>query len=91
MQRAIPANPTASGRVILIQEQAEGFLIYMPVYRKGAQVDTESERRQALIGFVYSPFRGGEFLAEVNRSKDDVSFQVYDGAVTMRTYSALWF
>ena len=78
-------KPTASGRVTLIQEQGEsvqqqGFLIYVPVYRKGALLDTESERRQALIGFVYSPFRGGDFLAEVNRQKSyDVSFKVYDG------------
>ena len=78
-------EPTASGRVTLIQEQDEpvkqqGFLIYVPVYRKVALLSTESERRQALIGFVYSPFRGGDFLAEVNREKNyDVSFKVYDG------------
>ena len=78
-------KPTASGRVTLIQEQDEsvkqpGFLIYVPVYRKGALLDTESERRRALIGFVYSPFRGGDFLAEVTREKNyDVSFKVYDG------------
>ena len=74
-------KPTASGRVTLIQEQ-QGFLIYMPVYRKGIQVDNESKRRQRLIGFVYSPFRAHEFLAEVSRAKNyDVNFQVYDGEV----------
>jgi signal transduction histidine kinase/CHASE1-domain containing sensor protein/ActR/RegA family two-component response regulator len=78
-------KPTASGRVTLIQEQDEqvkqgGFLIYVPVYRKGALLDTEPERRQALIGFVYSPFRGRDFLEAVNQEKNyDVSFKVYDG------------
>ena len=78
-------KPTASGRVTLIQEQnfsdkQGGFLIYVPVYRKGARVDTESERRQALLGFVYSPFRAGHFLQEVSREKNyDVGFKVYDG------------
>jgi len=78
-------NPTASGRVTLVQEQnlpvkQEGFLIYVPVYRNGVPPGTEAERRRALLGFVYSPFRGGDFLAEVNREKNyDVGFKVYDG------------
>src|ERR1051325_4261587 len=54
-------QPTASGRVKLIQEnyfadtdKQEGFLIYAPVYRNGVAPDTESDRRHALLGFVYS-------------------------------------
>ncbi|HEU4933511.1 MAG TPA: CHASE domain-containing protein [Pyrinomonadaceae bacterium] len=77
-------NPTASGRVQLVQEKdvsdpekQPGFLIYVPVYRKGAPVSTVEERRNALVGFVYSPFRAGDFLAPV--TSQNVSFQVYDG------------
>ncbi|HKP82612.1 MAG TPA: CHASE domain-containing protein [Pyrinomonadaceae bacterium] len=87
-------KPTASGRVTLVQEQdlpvkQQGFLIYVPVYKKGMPVDTEAQRREALFGFVYSPFRGGDFLEEVNREKDyDVSFQVYDGT-EMKTENLL--
>lgn len=79
-------KPTASGLVTLVQEhdlpdKQNGFLVYVPVYKKGLPVDTEAQRQQALFGFVYSPFRGGDFLEEVNREKNyDVSFQVYDGA-----------
>ena len=78
-------KPTASGRVRLVQERnqpvkQEGFLIYMPVYRKNAAVSTVAERRQALIGFVYSPYRVGDFLDEITNEKNyDVSFRVYDG------------
>jgi len=78
-------RPTASGRVRLVQEQdqpikQEGFLIYMPMYRKNAPVNTVAERRQALIGFVYSPYRVGDFLDEIAKEKNyDVSFLVYDG------------
>lgn len=78
-------KPTASGRVTLVQErdlpvQQAGFLIYVPVYRKNAPVDTESQRRQALVGFVYSPYRVDDFLAPILMEKHhDVSFQVYDG------------
>jgi len=79
--------PTASGRVILVQERqvpdAEkqaGFLIYAPLYRKGAPITTVEERRKALIGFVYSPFRAEDFLAPVASEKEhDVSLSVYDG------------
>jgi signal transduction histidine kinase/CHASE1-domain containing sensor protein/ActR/RegA family two-component response regulator len=81
-------RPIASGRVQLIQEQKFsdadkqlGFLIYMPVYNNGARVSTETERREALAGFVYSPFRIEDFLAPVitTAKNQDVSFEVYDG------------
>ena len=78
-------TPTASGRVELVQERnlpekQKGFLIYVPVYRTGAPLDTVAERRQALIGFVYSPYRIDDFLEPVTKEKNyDVSFQVYDG------------
>jgi signal transduction histidine kinase/CHASE1-domain containing sensor protein len=80
-------NPIASGRVQLVQEDGvpnvdkqAGFLIYMPVYRKHAELNTVEERRKALIGFVYSPYRVDDFLNPVTGEKThDVSFQVYDG------------
>ena len=78
-------TPTASGRVTLVQEDEDppqqfGFLIYIPVYRKNVPLSTEDERRNALMGFVYSPYRIDDFLAPVMSAKNhDVSFQVYDG------------
>src|SRR5688572_9909617 len=78
--------PAASGRVVLIQERADpgnsqaGFLIYAPVYRHDAAVSNEADLRNALLGFVYSPFRADDFLAPVTREKNyDVNFDVYDG------------
>jgi signal transduction histidine kinase/CHASE1-domain containing sensor protein len=79
--------PTASGKVTLVQEreiptanQQAGFLIYAPVYRHNVPLSTILERRAALIGFVYSPFRVEDFLLPVTSEKDsDISFQVYDG------------
>src|SRR6185503_11232061 len=90
-------NPTASGKVELVQEQylggnQKGFLIYAPVYRKGVPIDTVDERRQALIGFVYSPYRIDDFLAPITAEKNyDVSFQVYDGEESPQNLlSAAW-
>ncbi|HEY2963693.1 MAG TPA: CHASE domain-containing protein, partial [Pyrinomonadaceae bacterium] len=77
--------PAASGRVRLVQEpqdqaQQWGFLIYAPVYQNGAATDTVEERRKALVGYVYSPFRIDDFLAPITSVKSyDVSFQIYDG------------
>jgi signal transduction histidine kinase/CHASE1-domain containing sensor protein/ActR/RegA family two-component response regulator len=79
--------PSASGRVVLVQEQTDpanqqpGFLIYAPVYRNGAPISNEAERRSAFVGFVYSPYRVDEFLSPVTAQKHyDVSFRLYDGA-----------
>lgn len=78
-------KPTASARVELIQEQRiqnkqAGFLMYAPVYWKNGPIATESERRKALMGFVYSPFRVDDFLRPVTAEKHyDVAFRVYDG------------
>ena len=78
--------PAASGRVVLIQEKTDpsnqqpGFLIYAPVYREDANISTEADLRNALIGFVYSPFRADDFLERVTWEKHyDIDFTVYDG------------
>ena len=78
-------KPTASGRVTLVQERDApqkqwGFLIYVPVYRNYVLLSTEQERRAALVGYVYSPYRIDDFLGPVTSEKArDVAFQVYDG------------
>jgi signal transduction histidine kinase/CHASE1-domain containing sensor protein/CheY-like chemotaxis protein len=81
-------KPFASGRVHLVQERdlpeankQSGFLIYVPVYRKDAPLDNAEQRRDALLGFVYSPLRAEDFINAVVGSKTyDVNFKVYDGS-----------
>lgn len=79
--------PAASGRVVLVQEptgqtQQWGFLIYAPVYRNGASLKSIDQRRRALLGYVYSPYRIDDFLGPITSAKNyDVTFQVYDGPV----------
>lgn len=86
-------KPAATGRVTLVQEvdpknQQAGFLIYVPVYYRGNIPSTLVGKRQACIGFVYTPFRAddlfeGIFLREPN---PHVTFAVYDGNVPDPTY-----
>ena len=81
----VTGNPTASGRVLLIQERDNprkqwGFLIYVPVYQKNLPLNNADERRDALFGYVYSPFRIDDFLEPITRQKNyDVTFEIYDG------------
>ena len=74
--------PAASGRVRLIQEpdneEQAGFLIYAPVYKNGAPINSVDERRKALVGYVYSPYRIDDFLGPITKNTGDVSLQVYD-------------
>ena len=50
-----------SGKVLLVQETNEdvqaGALMYVPVYRNGMQTNTVEERKAAIKGWVYSPYR----------------------------------
>src|SRR5262245_49286001 len=83
-QAANSGLPTASGKVELVQEtdaqKQSGFLIYAPVYRNKSDTSTVEARRNALLGFVYSPFRADDFITSIVSDKDyDVSFDIYDG------------
>ena len=75
------ARPTASGRLVLSQEQdglrRPGFIIYMPVFGLGA------DGAKQVKGFVYSPFVAEIFLRsalQLENSKD-VGLRIYDRAI----------
>ncbi|MEI7672835.1 MAG: CHASE domain-containing protein, partial [Deltaproteobacteria bacterium] len=57
---------TLSAKVILVQETAKdvqaGVLMYVPVYRKGMPTETVEQRRAAIYGWVYSPYRMNDLL-----------------------------
>lgn len=71
-------RPTASGKVVLVQEGRAGgepgFLIYMPVFAN------EGGRRE-LRGFIYSPYNAGDFLASASElfELDGMVLALYDG------------
>lgn len=86
MQRARDTGTSAiSGKVTLVQEidqeKQAGFLIYLPIYRKNAQIETIAQRQAALRGFVYSAFRADDLLRGIVRTDNYpyVDIQVYDG------------
>lgn len=79
---------TLSGKVILVQELSRdvqfGTLMYVPVYRHGAPVATVAQRREALQGWVYSPYRMRDLMRGILGSwatggGQDIHLRVYDG------------
>ncbi len=67
MERARDQDVAAlSGKVVLVQETGTnvqaGTLMYVPVYRSGVPHDTIAQRREALIGWVYSPYRMADLM-----------------------------
>ena len=86
-------EPAASGRVTLVQEidaaKQPGFLIYVPVYTTPTIPPTVAERRQALYGFVYSPFRINDLFAGIfGNRRSEVDYEVFeDGQLLYRTGS----
>ncbi|WP_114392151.1 CHASE domain-containing protein [Oleisolibacter albus] len=69
MARARDSGTAAiTGRVRLVQEDSQdvqaGFLMYLPHYGTRIPTDME-ERRAALHGFVYAPFRINDFMVPI--------------------------
>ncbi|WP_223295278.1 CHASE domain-containing protein [Allochromatium vinosum] len=67
MERARDLDVAAlSGKVHLVQETERdvqaGTLMYVPVYRVGMPVATIEQRRAALVGWVYSPYRMDDLM-----------------------------
>ena len=73
-----------SGKVVLLQEDQDaqpGFLMYVPVYRPGMPVASVEQRRAAIVGWVYAPFRMADLMRGVGGiDAADLQVAVYDGA-----------
>jgi len=76
-------QPALSGRVTLVQETADpqyGVLTYLPVYRNGQPHNTVEQRRAALQGFVYAPFRMRDLMQGIlGADQKEVEFGLFDG------------
>jgi len=61
--------------------------MYVPVYRHGLPIDTVEQRRAAILGWVYSPYRMTDMISgtlggwNVLYADRQISLQVYDGAM----------
>ncbi len=65
MHRARDTGQTVTtGRMVLVQETGTqfGFLVFTPVYRKGALIETVEDRQRNLEGFGLGVFRVGDLI-----------------------------
>ncbi|WP_018409802.1 CHASE domain-containing protein [Methyloversatilis thermotolerans] len=77
-------EPALSGRVVLVQETEHdiqsGVLLYLPSYHPGMATDTVEQRRAALRGWVYSPFRMKDLMrGTLGDHLDGVRLRIFDG------------
>ncbi|MFZ4571944.1 MAG: CHASE domain-containing sensor histidine kinase, partial [Bacteroidales bacterium] len=78
---------TLSGKVTLVQETDKdlqtGTLMFVPVYRNGLPQNTMEQRRAAIIGWVYSPYRMYDLMHGIlgrwdSNENTRIHLQVYD-------------
>ena len=88
MQARDTGQVTLSGKVKLVQETKQdiqaGVLMYVPVYRHNAPTDTLEQRRAAIIGWVYSPYRMIDLTLGIIEVVNNPEFQpivlhIFDG------------
>jgi signal transduction histidine kinase/AmiR/NasT family two-component response regulator len=77
-------RPAATQPVVLMQEhepvKPKGFLIYTPLYATGTTPPTREQRRDALVGFIYAPFRAADLLEGIfgTQERPEVGFTIHD-------------
>ncbi len=89
MERARDTDAAAlSGKVVLVQETGKevqaGTLMYVPVYCKGMPTESIAQRRAALYGWVYSPYRMNDLMrgmlgSLLQKKEQHLFLRVYDG------------
>lgn len=89
MERARDSgSPSVSGKVKLVQETdmrvQHGFLMYLPVYRQGAGLASVEQRRAALSGYVYAPFRMDDLMQGILGTEQlpDMHLEIFDGTAS---------
>ncbi|MEI6436221.1 MAG: CHASE domain-containing protein, partial [Bacteroidota bacterium] len=80
-----------SGKVQLVQETHQdmqpGALMYVPIYSNGKAENTVEQRRAAICGWVYSPFRMNDLMHGILGRWDKIQterihLQVYDDSIS---------
>ncbi len=85
-------HASLTGRVELVQEDGRevqaGVLMYLPVYKKNASLKRIQDRQNALLGWVYSPYRMDDLMRGILMEWRDelgkaIHLTIYDGHQAM--------
>lgn len=72
---------TPALRLMHDKQSRVGYLIFLPVYKRGANVNTEAARIANFSHWVYAPFLAETFLSTIfNRFNEPLNFELYDKA-----------
>ncbi len=74
-------QPTLSAAITLVQDQrrSPGFLLVLPLYQPGAAPVTPAQRRQTLVGLLYTPIVAAEWLRGLqNEAAGELDFELTD-------------
>ncbi|WP_426173641.1 CHASE domain-containing protein [Massilia sp. TWR1-2-2] len=88
LTRAMQSDALAvSGKLTLVQEvgndRQAGFLMYLPVYRRGAPHATAEQRHAAVESYVYGAFRMNDLMRGIlGAEAPAVSIELFDGVGT---------
>lgn len=85
MQQARDTNTAVITRKTRLVQEVEadvqaGFLMYLPLYRKGAPHETVVQRRENLVGWIYAPFRMKDMMRGLESLRtNELDVEIYDG------------
>lgn len=86
VERAIASGETTlTAPITLVQDKAHhtGFLLYLPIFRHGANVETVAQRRASLVGLVFAPIVVSELLEGwLSHDIGQISVELRDVQVT---------
>ena len=86
-ERAVASGEaTLSGIIPLVQDsrRSPGFLLMLPVYRRGADPITPAQRLRALRGLLYAPIVASELLGDLlDVAAGELDFDLVDATVGM--------
>lgn len=73
-----------TSHITLVQDAGKSnvyaFIMYLPIYKKDATLNTRGERRAAIIGWVDVPFRMNDLMTGLRGEIDaDLDFEIHDG------------
>jgi diguanylate cyclase (GGDEF)-like protein len=76
--------PAMSAKIRLVQEVGEpaqsGFLVVLPLYNHPQPIATLAQRRAAISGWVFAPFRVGDLMAGLGGPRAAaLDVEIYDG------------
>ena len=86
MARARDTGGVALTAPVTLYQETEtqvqiGTLLYAPVYRRGAGLDTVLQRREAFLGWAYMPFRMQNLVEGIlGQSARGMGLELYDGS-----------